>query len=275
MNLKLIKETIWDDNCINFITEDKDGKKEYYIEGIFIQANKKNGNGRIYPLENIQEDVQRYNEEIIGSNRAMGELGHPETASLNLDRAAILTKELRWEDNNVYGKSKVLDTPMGNIVRTLVKEGRLGISSRGLGTVGDDGYVNEDFNLITYDIVSDASNDASKFINGIFEQEFEIPGEDPESTEIDEDILEEFDEGIKVEILREDFKDRTGIIEKITNKGIFVQLFGKTTGKLLKKTAIFEKNEIKKIDESIEIEGAKVLYTKSILDFINKIDEKL
>ena len=267
--VKLITETNFDVD----VSETKEGK-DLYIEGIFSTAEVKNNNGRRYPKKILEREIGNVSEKI--NNKCLwGELGHPETASLNLDRAAILTKELRWEDNNVYGKSKVLDTPMGNIVRTLVKEGRLGISSRGLGTVGDDGYVNEDFNLITYDIVSDASNDASKFINGIFEQEFEIPGEDPESTEIDEDILEEFDEGIKVEILREDFKDRTGIIEKITNKGIFVQLFGKNTGKLLKKTAIFEKDDIKKIDESIEIEGAKVLYTKSILDFINKIDEKL
>ena len=167
----LIKETIWNDTR-NLIVEGKNGQKEYYIEGIFIQANKKNGNGRVNPLENIQEDVNRYNEEIIGSNRAMGELGHPDSPKINLERVSHVITSLKLEGSNYVGRAKILDTPYGKIAKNFIDEGiKLGVSSRGMGTLKNEGgipSIQKDFRLCAVDIVANPSA-PDAFVKGIME----------------------------------------------------------------------------------------------------------
>lgn len=158
------------------ISEEK-GKKgqDMYAVGIFSSAEMKNNNKRRYKKEILEREVGKVQEKIE-KKCLWGELGHPPNPEVNPDKIALRTTQLEWKGNNLYGKAKILDTPMGNIAKTLVKEGAMGISSRGLGTVGDDGYVNEDFHLITWDLVTDPSNKPS-WVNGIYEgQEYEIPG---------------------------------------------------------------------------------------------------
>lgn len=148
-----------------------------YIVGVFSSADVQNHNKRMYKKELLEREVTRLNESKISKKCCFGELSHPSTPDINLDKVAILTLELDWKGNDVYGKAKVLDTPNGKIAKELIKEGRLGISSRGLGTVNEDGFVNEDFNLLTYDLVSEPSNPSS-WVNGIYEgREFDIPKE--------------------------------------------------------------------------------------------------
>lgn len=169
MSLKLITETSYDFS----LTEGKD--KNLYIAGIFSTAEMENNNKRKYGRKILEREVTKVNEKI-GKNCLWGELGHPPNPEVNPDKIALKIENLEWKGNNVYGKAKLLDTPMGQIAKTLVKEGSMGISSRGLGTVAEDGYVNEDFNLITYDLVTDPSNKPS-WVNGIYEgQEFSLPG---------------------------------------------------------------------------------------------------
>ena len=120
-----------------------------------------------YKKDILEREVNKVNEKIEKKS-LWGELGHPNTPEINPDRIAILTTELEWKGGNLFGKAKILDTPMGGIAKTLIKEGNMGISSRGLGTVADDGYVNEDFNLITWDLVTDPSNSPS-WVSGIYE----------------------------------------------------------------------------------------------------------
>lgn len=152
--------------------EDKKAN-EMYAVGIFSSAELVNNNKRIYKKNILEREITKIQEKA-SKKSLWGELGHPPNPEVNPDKIAILTTQLEWRGNDVYGKAKILDTPMGNIAKTLVKEGRMGISSRGLGTVGDNGYVNEDFNLITWDLVTDPSNNPS-WINGIFEgQEFQV-----------------------------------------------------------------------------------------------------
>lgn len=169
MKQKLITETSYDYS----ITEANDGK-ELYIEGIFSSADTLNANNRKYRRDILDREINKLMEEKVKNKCCFGELGHPANPEINLDRVAILTTLLEWQGNHVFGKAKILDTPMGNIAKTLTKEGRLGISSRGLGTVNSDNYVNEDFNLLMFDLVGDPSNPGS-WVNGIYEgQEFEI-----------------------------------------------------------------------------------------------------
>lgn len=160
--MKLITEMSYE---FDIVEEDKGGG--VHIVGIFSTAEIENNNGRKYKKELLEREVDKIAPKL--DNKSLwGELGHPPNPEINLDKIAILTKELKWEKENLYGKSKVLDTPMGNIAKTLIKEGKIGISSRGLGTVGDDGYVNEDFKLLTYDLVTDPSNNPS-WVKGIYE----------------------------------------------------------------------------------------------------------
>ncbi len=159
---------------IQIITEDnKDGSKNYHIEGIFMQADKKNRNGRMYPNEILTNEVKRYNKEYVNSGRAMGELGHPEGPALNLERVSHLIKELNTEGSNIIGKAKVMDTPYGKIVKNLIDEGvKLGVSSRGMGSIKADkdgiNIVQEDFMLAAVDIVADPSA-PDAFVEGIME----------------------------------------------------------------------------------------------------------
>lgn len=146
--------------------EDKKSKDMFAV-GIFSSAELKNNNKRVYKKNLLEREVEKVNEKV--SKKCLwGELGHPPNPEVNPDKIAIRTTQLEWRGNDLYGKAKLLDTPMGQIAKTLVKEGQMGISSRGLGTVGDDGYVNEDFHLITWDLVTDPSNNPS-WVNGIFE----------------------------------------------------------------------------------------------------------
>ena len=161
--MKLITEMLESD--VEFITEAKeDGGKNYFIEGVFMQGNIKNRNGRMYPMETLMKEVKRYNKEYVEQNRAYGELGHPQGPTINLERVSHMIKELHQDGNNVRGKAKIMtETPMGKIVKNLMDEGaKLGVSSRGMGTLkpGKNGtnMVQNDFQLATAaDIVADPS----------------------------------------------------------------------------------------------------------------------
>jgi hypothetical protein len=168
--MKLITEEI---ESVNFITESKGGKKSLHIEGTFLQANIKNRNGRMYPMETLQREVQRYNENYIQKGRALGELGHPDGPTVNLDRVSHMITSLKEDGTNFVGKAKILDTPMGKIASSLIGEGvKLGVSSRGVGSLIEKNgvkLVNDDFMLATAaDIVADPSA-PDAFVNGIME----------------------------------------------------------------------------------------------------------
>ena len=169
--MKLITEVVED---IQYLTEQNDeGEKSYYIEGIFMQAEKPNRNGRIYPKEVLEKEVNRYNKEYVKKNRAYGELGHPQGPTINLERMSHLIKEIKVDGNNFIGRAKIMDSPYGNIVKNLIKEGAsLGVSSRGMGSLKRKNGINEvqrDFYLATAaDIVADPSA-PDAFVNGIME----------------------------------------------------------------------------------------------------------
>ena len=168
--MKLITESIED---IQILTEEKDGKKTLYIEGVFLQSEIKNRNGRIYPFDVLNKEVERYSEEYVKAGRALGELGHPDGPTVNLDRVSHKITSLKAEGNNFMGKARILDTPMGTIAKSLLGEGvKLGVSSRGMGSLKEDNgvkYVSDDFMLATAaDIVADPSA-PDAFVNGIME----------------------------------------------------------------------------------------------------------
>lgn len=170
--MKLIAEYI-SEGLGYSITEDKNtGKKDVYIEGIFMQAEGTNRNGRIYTREVLTSAVDRYINEQVMTGRAVGELNHPEGPSINLDKVSHRITELKWDGNNVIGKALILDTPMGQIVKGLVEGGvQLGVSSRGMGSLESKNgvsYVKDDFHLSTVDIVQDPSA-PNAFVNGIME----------------------------------------------------------------------------------------------------------
>ena len=155
------------------VEENKDGKKDYFIEGIFMQSEIKNRNGRIYPKEVIQNEVKRYNKEFVNKDRAFGELGHPEGPTINLDKVSHLITKLEEDGNNFVGRAKILSTPNGQIVKNLINDGaKLGVSSRGLGSLEQKNgaqYVKNDFQLATAaDIVADPSAPEA-FVEGIME----------------------------------------------------------------------------------------------------------
>ena len=168
--MKLITETTED---VRLVTEAKsDGGKNYFIEGIFMQAEQKNRNGRVYPFSILEREVLRYTADLVEKKRALGELNHPQGPTVNLDKVSHLITELYFKGNDCYGKAKVLETPMGKIVKSLIDEGaQLGVSSRGMGSLKDIGGINEvqqDFMLAAVDIVADPSA-PSAFVNGIME----------------------------------------------------------------------------------------------------------
>ena len=182
--MKLITELSHD---VEFILEQSDTReKQLYISGIYSTADLANNNKRIYSKSILDREIGKLTEKI--KNRCLwGELGHPPNPEINPDKIAILTEKLEWKGNHVYGRSKVLDTPMGQIAKTLIKEGRMGISSRGLGSVNENGHVNEDFYLITWDMVTDPSNHPS-WVNGIYEgQDYDLPG----TKKVEKPIIEE------------------------------------------------------------------------------------
>ena len=168
--MKLITETI---ENVKILTEERDGKKLLYIEGVFLQSELKNRNGRMYPFDVLNNEVERYNEEYVKSKRALGELGHPDGPTINLDRVSHRITSLRAEGNNFIGKAQIRDTPMGQIAKSLLGEGvQLGVSSRGMGSIEkreDTSVVRDDFMLTTAaDIVADPSA-PDAFVNGIME----------------------------------------------------------------------------------------------------------
>ena len=169
--MKLIAE--FNDTIAPIITESKDGKKDYFIEGVFMQADIKNRNGRVYPKAIMEKEVNRYKKEFVEKDRAFGELGHPEGPTINLDKVSHLIQSLELEGKNYVGKAKVLSTPNGEIVKALINDGaKLGVSSRGLGSLEQKGnaqYVKDDFQLATAgDIVADPSAPEA-FVEGIME----------------------------------------------------------------------------------------------------------
>ena len=169
--MKLIREEI---ESVEFVVESKNGKKSLYIEGVFLQGNIKNRNGRMYPMETLRREVGRYNENHVQSGRALGELGHPDGPTVNLDRVSHKIVSLRESGANFIGKAKILNTPMGKIASSLIEEGvKLGVSSRGIGslkmTKEGINVVGDDFMLATAaDIVADPSA-PDAFVEGIME----------------------------------------------------------------------------------------------------------
>ena len=169
--MKLIREEI---ETVDFIVEERNGKKNLYIEGVFLQGNIKNRNGRMYPMETLRREVSRYNENHVQAGRALGELGHPDGPTVNLDRVSHKIVSLKESGSNFIGKAKILSTPMGKIAQSLIGEGvRLGVSSRGIGSLKmtreGTNVVGDDFMLATAaDIVADPSA-PDAFVEGIME----------------------------------------------------------------------------------------------------------
>lgn len=160
-NVSLIKEEL-----------DESGVKSLFIEGIFAQAELKNRNKRVYPKKVLEAAIDKYVKEYVDANRALGELNHPKEVAPNPERACILIKKLKWEDNNVVGKAKVLSTPCGEIVKSLIKDGvQLGVSTRGIGSISEkngDSIVESDYAISAIDVVSNPSG-IDCFVNGILE----------------------------------------------------------------------------------------------------------
>jgi hypothetical protein len=170
--MKLICEQVEE---VRYITEENDsGTKDYFIEGIFMQADVQNRNGRVYPVNILQRESERYTKEAVMQNRAYGELGHPAGPTINLDRVSHIIKELRQDGSNFIGKAKIMETPMGNIVKNLMNEGAsFGVSTRGMGSLLENSEgimeVQDDFHLATAaDIVADPSA-PDAFVRGIME----------------------------------------------------------------------------------------------------------
>ena len=168
--MKLISESI--ENA-EYLVEEKNGKKEYKIRGVFLQSEIKNRNGRVYPTEILVREVNRYTKEFINKNRAFGELGHPDGPTVNLERVCHMVKSLKQDGKNFIGEAKIMDTPYGKIVKGLIDEGaQLGVSSRGMGSLmqrNGINYVKDDFYLATAaDIVADPSA-PDAFVEGIME----------------------------------------------------------------------------------------------------------
>jgi len=164
---------VFNEDCAVITESSENGKKGYFIEGIFMQGNIKNRNGRIYPATILEKEMSRYNTDFIKTKRALGELGHPNGPQINGDRVSHLITDMKQEGNNFVGKAKILGTPMGEIVKTFIDEGvKVGVSTRGLGSVKPtkEGImeVQDDFHLATVDIVTDPSG-PNCFVNGIME----------------------------------------------------------------------------------------------------------
>ena len=196
--------TEYTEDCVEVITEAKeDGKKNYFIEGIFMQGDIKNRNGRIYPSATLENEMSRYQKEFIETKRALGELGHPDGPQINGDRVSHLITEMKRDGNDFYGKAKILSTLMGEIVKSLLDEGvKIGVSTRGLGSVkaGKNGVmeVQKDFHLSTVDIVTDPSA-PNAFVNGIMENVeyyYDIASGNWRAQEVIQDIQEEVEKKV-------------------------------------------------------------------------------
>ena len=168
--MKLLAETVLND--LEYLTEEKNGKRSHYIEGIFMQSEIENRNKRIYPKKTLEEAVKKYDESQVSKGRAVGELNHPEGPTINLDKVSHKIESLSWKGNNVIGKAKLLDTPMGSIAKALIEGGvKLGVSTRGMGSlVQKEGrnFVGPDFALAAVDIVQDPSAHEA-YVESIYE----------------------------------------------------------------------------------------------------------
>ena len=168
--MKLISETLED---VQFLKEEDEKGKTYKIKGIFMQGDIKNRNGRVYPVDVLKNEVDNYNKKFVSKNRAYGELGHPEGPTVNLDRVSHMVTSLKQDGSNFIGEAKIMNTPMGKIVKNIMDEGgTLGVSSRGMGSLEQKNganYVNKDFYLATAaDIVADPSAPQA-FVQGVIE----------------------------------------------------------------------------------------------------------
>lgn len=207
--MKLITEV--NESCEVITEANADtGKKSYFIEGIFMQGDVKNRNGRIYPSQTLEKEMTRYQKEFIEPKRALGELGHPDGPQINGDRVSHLITSMRREGNDFYGKAKILGTPMGEIVKSLLDEGvKIGVSTRGLGSVKERNGIMEvqnDFHLSTVDIVTDPSA-PNAFVNGIMENReyyYDIASGSWRATEVIEEIVEEVEKKINRVVRRID-----------------------------------------------------------------------
>ena len=200
--MKLISEVTEDMNVLTELDEETN-KKNFFIEGIFMQGNLKNRNGRIYPSEVLESEMNRYQKDFIETKRALGELGHPDGPQINGDRVSHLITQMNREGNDFYGKAKILGTPMGEIVKTFIDEGvRCGVSTRGLGSVKQKNGVMEvqpDFHLATVDIVTDPSA-PNAFVNGIMENTefyYDVASSNWIATQPVEEVIEEIQETVE------------------------------------------------------------------------------
>lgn len=200
--MKLISEVTEDMNVLTELDE-ATNKKNFFIEGIFMQGNLKNRNGRIYPSEVLESEMNRYQKDFIETKRALGELGHPDGPQINGDRVSHLITQMNREGNDFYGKAKILGTPMGEIVKTFIDEGvRCGVSTRGLGSVKQKNGVMEvqpDFHLATVDIVTDPSA-PNAFVNGIMENTefyYDVASSNWIATQPVEEVIEEIQETVE------------------------------------------------------------------------------
>jgi hypothetical protein len=171
--MKLIAEhEIGNVNLIREGIDEKTGEKTLFMEGIFAQAEKKNRNKRIYPKKVLEGAMEKYIEDYVKKSRALGELNHPKEVAPNPERACILIQDLKWKDNDVYGKAKVLSTPMGELVKTLIKDGvQLGVSTRGVGSLSEKNgqtLVESDYTISAIDVVSNPSG-IDCWVNGVLE----------------------------------------------------------------------------------------------------------
>jgi len=200
--MKLITEVVEECN-VETVLNEATGEKSYFIEGIFMQGDIKNRNGRIYPSATLEGEMKRYQKDFIETKRALGELGHPDGPQINGDRVSHLITDMRRDGNDFYGKAKILSTPMGEIVKSLLDEGvKIGVSTRGLGSVkaGRDGVmeVQKDFHLATVDIVTDPSA-PNAFVNGIMENVeyyYDIASGNWRAQEVIENIQEEVEKKV-------------------------------------------------------------------------------
>lgn len=170
--MALLITEVFNEDCEVLIEANENGSKSHYINGIFMQGDIKNRNGRVYPSVVLEKEMKRYNEQFVKTKRALGELGHPDGPQINGDRVSHLITEMNRDGSNFIGKAKILGTPMGNIVKTFIDEGvKIGVSTRGLGSVQQKNGIMEvqnDFHLATVDIVTDPSG-PDCFVNGIME----------------------------------------------------------------------------------------------------------
>lgn len=219
--MKLITEVFNDDCSVETQLDEATGKKSHFIEGIFMQGDIKNRNGRIYPVSVLEKEMKRYQKDFIETKRAIGELGHPDGPTVNGDRVSHLITEMRREGSDFVGKAKVLSTPMGEIVKTFIDEGvKVGVSTRGLGSVKQKNgimEVQDDFHLATVDIVTDPSG-PNCFVNGMMENTeyyFDIASNNWVAQGLPQEVAEEVAEEVVEEIVKEIRTSYTKTVKKI------------------------------------------------------------